>query len=131
MRGQIPDRLDILLQLRGELTEEFVTRVDLLLQIFFGASDRVEGLGAELVEVVLETNEVTLHLLEVVTVIFEILLLLLGDLLAKGDLLVGFLDGGTNALVLLILLVLGGLQCISGSHLVHFNVLLEVVVTAL
>ena len=125
------DRFDILLQLRCELTEEFVTRVDLLLQIFFGASDCVEGLGAELVEVVFETNEVALHVLEVVTVIFEILLLLLGDLLAKGDLLVGLLDGGTNALVLLILLVLGGLQCISGSHLVHFNVLLEVVVTAL
>lgn len=82
-------------------------------------------------EVVFETNEVGFHLLKVFTVIFEILLLLLGDLLAKGDLLVGFLDGGTNALVLLILLVFGGLQCISGSHLVHFNVLMEVVVTHL
>ena len=61
----------------------------------------------------------------------EILLLLLGDLLAKGDLLVGLLDGGTDAFVFLILLVFGGLQCISGSHLVHFNVLMEVVVTDL
>ena len=131
VRGQMPDRLDVLLELRGELAEEFVARVDLLLQVFFGASDSVEGLGAELVEVVLEADEVALHLLKVVPVVFEILLLLLGDLLAKCDLLVGLLDGAANALVLLILLVLRCLQGVPGSHLVHLNVLLKVVVTDL
>ena len=55
-------------------------------------------------EVVLEANKVAFHLVEVITVVFEILLLLLGNFFAERDLLHGLLDSRPNTLILIRLL---------------------------
>ena len=55
-------------------------------------------------EVILEANKVALHLVKVITMIFEILLLLLGNLLAESNLLHSLFDCLSNTLILIRLL---------------------------
>mmetsp|Transcript_28561 Transcript_28561/g.35323 ORF Transcript_28561/g.35323 Transcript_28561/m.35323 type:complete len:290 (-) Transcript_28561:299-1168(-) len=121
----MPDRLNVLLQLRGQLAKELVARIDLLLQVFFRASDRVEGFRAELMKVVFKADKVGLHLVKVVPVVLEVNLLLLGHLFAEADLAVGLLDLRADARVSLLLLLDRRLECLALRHVVYLNALLQ------
>ena len=80
--------------MRGKFSKEFVWGRNLLLQIFFSASDGVVALGAELVEIVFEPQKIALHIFKVVLVSLEVHLLLFGNLFPEVYLLIGFFDLG-------------------------------------
>ena len=80
------NRLNIILDLRSEVTEELIRPVDLFLEIFFGASDCVEGFGTEFIEVIFEADIFAFEVFKIFSICLNASLLLLCDFLAERDL---------------------------------------------
>lgn len=100
------DGLDVFLKLTCELAEELIGGRYLLLKILLRAPDRVEALCSKLVEVFLKADEVALHIFKLYLVLIEVDLLLLGDFLAKRNLLVCLNNQSPKGLVLFVLRLL-------------------------
>ena len=107
--SQVAHVFDIFLQLCSELAKEFVRASDLVLQVFFRATNCVKDLSTELMKVVFKTEEVTLHVLELLFVRLEVSLLLLGNFFTEIDLAEGIRELLCEAIVGLFLSLLHGL----------------------
>lgn len=92
MRGNVANRLDIFLYLSGQVAEELIGCIDLVLKIFLRAANRSECFRPELVEVVLKADVLTLKPIKILPILLDRHLLLLGDFLAEGDLREGFIE---------------------------------------
>ena len=74
------------------------------MQVLFGATNSVENLGSELCKVVLESNEISLHVLKVILMLLEVYVLLLCNFFAKSYLAESIRELRNKASVLVILL---------------------------
>ena len=118
VRRQIPHILDLLLQLLGQLVEEGIRVTHLFGEVLLVSPDVPEDLHAELGEIVLKAHKVGLNLLKIILMRLEVHLLLLADLLPKGNLLERVQELLAEGDVLLVLLSFVVRASVS-LHLVH------------
>ena len=131
MSGQVANIFDFFLQLFCQLVKECVRVSHLFCQIFLVPSNVSEYFDSEFRKIVFKLYEVGFQILVFVLVRLEVLILLLGDLFPKVDLLKGIHEFREEVCVLFVLLLFVYITPVRLLFLDQIDVFFQLVVTLL